>query len=122
MSGGLHLGSRYFNCLYQSFLLLFAVSSFVSTVSFTLILYRPFLPLSNLWLYVYRPVYVCVCLPVSLSVSGSLYLFLSLAFSTPVSVCLPPFLSIFLVGWLVGFSTSSSTTRLYRGRAPRQSV
>ena len=28
----------------------------------------------------------------------------------------------FLVGWLVGFLTSSSTTRLYRGRAPRQSV
>ena len=27
-----------------------------------------------------------------------------------------------LVGWLVGFLTSSSTTRLYRGRAPRQSV
>ena len=26
----------------------------------------------------------------------------------------------FLVGWLVGFLTSSSTTRLYRGRAPRQ--
>ena len=25
-------------------------------------------------------------------------------------------------GWLVGFLTSSSTTRLYRGRAPRQSV
>ena len=25
-----------------------------------------------------------------------------------------------LVGWLVGFLTSSSTTRLYRGRAPRQ--
>ena len=24
------------------------------------------------------------------------------------------------VGWLVGFLTSSSTTRLYRGRAPRQ--
>ena len=24
--------------------------------------------------------------------------------------------------WLVGFLTSSSTTRLYRGRAPRQSV
>ena len=28
----------------------------------------------------------------------------------------------FTVGWLVGFLTSSSTTRLYRGRAPRQSV
>ena len=27
-----------------------------------------------------------------------------------------------LVGWLVGFLTSPSTTRLYRGRAPRQSV
>ena len=27
-----------------------------------------------------------------------------------------------LVGWLVGFLTSSSTTRLYRGRAPRQSI
>ena len=27
-----------------------------------------------------------------------------------------------LVGWLVGFLTSSSTTTLYRGRAPRQSV
>ena len=27
-----------------------------------------------------------------------------------------------LFGWLVGFLTSSSTTRLYRGRAPRQSV
>ena len=27
-----------------------------------------------------------------------------------------------MVGWLVGFLTSSSTTRLYRGRAPRQSV
>ena len=27
-----------------------------------------------------------------------------------------------LVGWLVGFLTSSSTTRLYRGRASRQSV
>ena len=27
-----------------------------------------------------------------------------------------------LVGWLVGFLTSSSTTRLYCGRAPRQSV
>ena len=27
-----------------------------------------------------------------------------------------------LVGWLVGLLTSSSTTRLYRGRAPRQSV
>ena len=27
-----------------------------------------------------------------------------------------------LVGWLVGFLKSSSTTRLYRGRAPRQSV
>ena len=26
------------------------------------------------------------------------------------------------VGWLVGFLTSSSTTRLYRGRAPRQSM
>ena len=26
------------------------------------------------------------------------------------------------VGWLVGFLTSSSTSRLYRGRAPRQSV
>ena len=26
------------------------------------------------------------------------------------------------IGWLVGFLTSSSTTRLYRGRAPRQSV
>ena len=26
------------------------------------------------------------------------------------------------LGWLVGFLTSSSTTRLYRGRAPRQSV
>ena len=25
-----------------------------------------------------------------------------------------------MVGWLVGFLTSSSTTRLYRGRAPRQ--
>ena len=25
-------------------------------------------------------------------------------------------------GWLVGFLTSSSTTRLYPGRAPRQSV
>ena len=25
-----------------------------------------------------------------------------------------------VVGWLVGFLTSSSTTRLYRGRAPRQ--
>ena len=25
-----------------------------------------------------------------------------------------------LFGWLVGFSTSSSTTRLYRGRVPRQ--
>ena len=25
-------------------------------------------------------------------------------------------------GWLVGFLTSSSTTKLYRGRAPRQSV
>ena len=25
-----------------------------------------------------------------------------------------------LFGWLVGFLTSSSTTRLYRGRAPRQ--
>ena len=25
-------------------------------------------------------------------------------------------------GWLVGFLTSSSTTRLYRGRVPRQSV
>ena len=24
--------------------------------------------------------------------------------------------------WLVGFLTSSSTTRLYRGQAPRQSV
>ena len=32
------------------------------------------------------------------------------------------FLSISLVGWLVGFLTSSSTTRLYCGRAPRQSV
>ena len=29
---------------------------------------------------------------------------------------------ICLFGWLVGFLTSSSTTRLYRGRAPRQSV
>ena len=29
---------------------------------------------------------------------------------------------LLLVGWLVGFLTSSSTTRLYRGRAPRQSV
>ena len=29
-------------------------------------------------------------------------------------------ISGFLVGWLVGFLTSSSTTRLYRGRAPRQ--
>ena len=27
-----------------------------------------------------------------------------------------------LFGWLVGFLTSSSTTRLYRSRAPRQSV
>ena len=27
-----------------------------------------------------------------------------------------------LFGWLVGFLKSSSTTRLYRGRAPRQSV
>ena len=27
-----------------------------------------------------------------------------------------------MVGWLVGFLTSSSTTRLYRGPAPRQSV
>ena len=27
-----------------------------------------------------------------------------------------------LFGWLVGFLTSSSTIRLYRGRAPRQSV
>ena len=27
-----------------------------------------------------------------------------------------------LVGWLVGFLMFSSTTRLYRGRAPRQSV
>ena len=27
-----------------------------------------------------------------------------------------------LVGWLVGVLTSSSTTRLYRGRFPRQSV
>ena len=27
-----------------------------------------------------------------------------------------------LFGWLVGFLTSSSTTRLYRGRVPRQSV
>ena len=27
-----------------------------------------------------------------------------------------------LFGWLVGFLMSSSTTRLYRGRAPRQSV
>ena len=27
-----------------------------------------------------------------------------------------------LVGWLVGFLTSSSTTKLYRGRARRQSV
>ena len=27
-----------------------------------------------------------------------------------------------LFGWLVGFLTSSSTTMLYRGRAPRQSV
>ena len=26
------------------------------------------------------------------------------------------------LGWLVGFLTSSSTTRFYRGRAPRQSV
>ena len=29
---------------------------------------------------------------------------------------------ICLFGWLVGFLTSSSTTRLYRGRAPRQSI
>ena len=29
-------------------------------------------------------------------------------------------LNFSLVGWLVGFLTSSSTTRLYRGRAPRQ--
>ena len=27
-----------------------------------------------------------------------------------------------MVGWLVGYLTSPSTTRLYRGRAPRQSV
>ena len=27
-----------------------------------------------------------------------------------------------LVVWLVGFLTSSSTTMLYRGRAPRQSI
>ena len=27
---------------------------------------------------------------------------------------------LFQIGWLVGFLTSSSTTRLYRGRAPRQ--
>ena len=27
-----------------------------------------------------------------------------------------------LFGWLVSFLTSSSTTRLYRGRAPRQSI
>ena len=27
---------------------------------------------------------------------------------------------LYQVGWLVGFLTSSSTTRLYRGRAPRQ--
>ena len=27
-----------------------------------------------------------------------------------------------MAGWSVGFLTSSSTTRLYRGRAPRQSV
>ena len=33
-----------------------------------------------------------------------------------------PFGNSTLVGWLVGFLTSSSTTRLYRGRAPRQSV
>ena len=29
---------------------------------------------------------------------------------------------IIIVGWLVGFLMFSSTTRLYRGRAPRQSV
>ena len=28
--------------------------------------------------------------------------------------------TIYMLGWLVGFLTSSSTTRLYRGRAPRQ--
>ena len=34
-----------------------------------------------------------------------------------------PWDSLFIeVGWLVGFLTSSSTTRLYRGRALRQSV
>ena len=33
-----------------------------------------------------------------------------------------PHLPLRLVGWLVGFLTSSSTTRLYCGRAPRQSV
>ena len=32
------------------------------------------------------------------------------------------FCFIRVVGWLVGFLTSSSTTRLYRGRAARQSV
>ena len=31
-----------------------------------------------------------------------------------------PYAGARLVGWLVGFLTSSSTTRLYRGRAPRQ--
>ena len=30
------------------------------------------------------------------------------------------FLFVWLVGWLVGFLTFPSTTRLYRGRAPRQ--
>ena len=43
-------------------------------------------------------------------------------FDTVYSSTLSVLCSIFigLVGWLVGFLTSSSTTRLYRGRAPRQ--
>ena len=32
------------------------------------------------------------------------------------------FFYLCLFVWLVGFLTSSSTARLYRGRAPRQSV
>ena len=44
----------------------------------------------------------------------------------PMSTCLKRIVLNFylasLVGWLVGFLTSSSTTSLYRGRAPRQSV
>ena len=39
-----------------------------------------------------------------------------------LSLWISPHFKNGLVGWLVGFLTSSSTTRLYRGRAPRQSV